>query len=131
MLRLVLISLTLGSCKEDSALSSSDPGSLDYSQLDAVFPESKALLTEDFLSFIPGDIELLQFRTYIEETELFLEKKKTHNQEEIDDVLKWHGNLYPGEILLETREEFAEKDPALDEIIHRYFIDDDWRCTRQ
>ena len=39
--------------------------------------------------------------------------------------------LYPGEFLIETREEFAKKDPALDEIIRRYFIDDDWRCTRQ
>jgi len=28
-------------------------------------------------------------------------------------------------------EEFKEKDPALDEIICRYFIDDKCRCTRQ
>jgi hypothetical protein len=46
-------------------------------------------------------------------------------------VCVWHGNLYPGEVLFETREEFAKKDPAFDEIIRRYFIDDDWRCTRQ
>ena len=46
-------------------------------------------------------------------------------------VCVWYGNLYPGEFLIETREEFAKKDPAFDEIIRHYFIDDDWRCTRQ
>jgi hypothetical protein len=39
--------------------------------------------------------------------------------------------IIPRAFLFETREEFANKDPALDEIIRRYFIDDDWRCTRQ
>lgn len=301
LLWLVLIGLMLGSCKEESTLSGSNPGSLNYSTLDAAFTESKALLTEDLLSLVPGDIDLLQFRTYIEETELFLETKKAQTQEEIDyddnfslgipivavadipdeyilkmrevvnkllrkrpdvraamvaqsysmamrikesdfiphrnfqtpqeitehytgmhdfcpleeflhamqeigiqkvdpevsreiiDAYKaaiergnvfdpygtigsedewpylgmsaadfateearnrlylspkvvssfvvteyfglcvcvWHGNLYPGEILLETRREFTEKDPALDEIIRRYFMEDDWQCTRQ
>jgi len=180
---LVLLGLMLGSCKEESSQSRRDSVRLDYSQLAAAFTESRTLLTEDLLALVPGDIELLQFRTYLEETGLFLKEKKAQTQVEIDDVLKWlnnltedtkewepeeipppwplvecgntaiaapevvssfvvteyfglgacvwHGNLYPGEILIETREGFAKKDPALDEILRRYFIDDEWRCTQQ
>ena len=89
LLCIVLLGLMLGGCRKEPALSISDAVSLDYSRLSAAFTESKAFLTEDLLSLVPGDIELLQFRAYIEETELFLDVKKAQTQEEIDDVLKW------------------------------------------
>ena len=86
---MVLLSLMLVNCREESTQSRQDFTGLDYSSLAAAFTQSKALLTEDLLSLVPGDIELLEFRTYLEETALYLEEKKAQTQEEIDDVLKW------------------------------------------
>ena len=62
---------------------------LDYSALEAGYLESKAVLTPDLLSNVPGDTSLFEFKTYLEETETYLAEEPARKQEEIDDVLKW------------------------------------------
>jgi hypothetical protein len=89
ILGIVILAFMLGSCKEESAQGSQETVELDYSPLSAANTQSKALLTENLLALLPGDIQLLEFRTYLEETEFYLEEKKAQTQEEIEDVLKW------------------------------------------
>jgi len=40
-------------------------------------------------------------------------------------------NLSHGEFLIKTREEFAKKNPVQDEIVRRYFINDEWQYPKK
>ena len=65
------------------------PDQLDYTKLDATYRAAKALLTDDMLANIPGNLVLLNFRTHLEETALFLQAQDAQSQQEIDDVMRW------------------------------------------